>query len=391
MKAEAEKAIVGRIRADRLQKLTLDMTAIRSYTGDTREVAEFYAAHLEEMGLAVTVVRDYPNSPCVVGRLAGAGGGPALELNGHMDTVPVEHVAPYVADGRIYGRGSADMKGGIAAMTEAVRVIKESGVRLKGDLLLVTHGLHEAPAGHSEDLVSLLKNGIKGDAALISEVAHDTLPIAGMGVTVFDVTFSRPGQPTHELHAEPGTPHPIWASHRFLDLIKKRQAELDQVDVPYIGHESLFVGVAEGGDFYNRWPTTSHVVGTRRYAPGKTYADMKVEMEAMVRQVEEETGASAELTLHEVKDGFRVDEKEPLIGVLQGVYSDTTGKDLPLVGIRMVGDAPMFLRHGGISALYHGPAGEGAHADLESVPVAELVRVAQVYALAALRYVGFEK
>jgi acetylornithine deacetylase/succinyl-diaminopimelate desuccinylase-like protein len=62
------------------------------------------------------------------------------------------------------------------------------------------------------------------------------------------------------------------------------------------------------------------------------------------------------------------------------------GKELPLVGSRMVGDASLFINEGGIPALYHGPGGTGAHADVESVPVSELVRAAQVYIATALDY-----
>ena len=126
--------LLGRVEAERLQQTTLDLVRIRSYTGDTREVAAAYARLLEEIGLNVEILHDFPNDPCVVARLKGSGGGPTLEFNGHLDTVPVPHPDPCVKDGRIYGRGSADMKGGLAAMAEAARVFAASGTRLKGDL-----------------------------------------------------------------------------------------------------------------------------------------------------------------------------------------------------------------------------------------------------------------
>ena len=86
--------LVGRVDAERLQQATLDLVRIRSYTGDTREVAAAYARHLEQIGLEVEILRDFPNDPCVVARLRGSGGGPTLEFNGHLDTVPVDHPAP---------------------------------------------------------------------------------------------------------------------------------------------------------------------------------------------------------------------------------------------------------------------------------------------------------
>jgi acetylornithine deacetylase/succinyl-diaminopimelate desuccinylase-like protein len=380
--------LLSRVDAGRLEELTLDLTRIRSYTGDTREVAAVYARHLERIGLKVEVLRDRPNDPCVVARLRGAGGGPTLEFNGHLDTVPVDHPAPLVADGRVFGRGAADMKGGLAAMAEAAHVIASSGARLKGDLLLVAHGLHEAPDGHGEDLLDLVRRGIKGDAVIIAEVASDTLPVVGLGQAIFDFTISRPGETTHELLTPPATPHPILAAVHLVNLMEARNAELAQSPIPYIGAESYFIGILHGGDFFNRWTNTCRLVGTRRYGPANSFAGVEEELRSMAARVERDTWARVDLNLIPVRDGFRVAEDESLVVALRRAYLEVTGHDLPLVGSRMVGDAPIFITEGKVPALYHGPGGQGAHADLESVAVADLVRATKVYVLTALDYAG---
>jgi acetylornithine deacetylase/succinyl-diaminopimelate desuccinylase-like protein len=380
--------LLGCIDARRLERTTLDLVRIRSYTGDTREVAAFYARHLEQIGLEVELLQDFPNDPCVVARLRGRGAGPTLEFNGHLDTVPVAHPDPRVKDGRVYGRGSADMKGGLAAMAEAARVIVESGVRLKGDLLLVAHGLHEAPGGHGQDLLNLVRRGIKGDAVIITELASDTLPVVGLGQAAFEFAITRPGESSHELLTPPDTPHPILAAVRLVNLIQVRHNELAQAQIPYVGAESFFVGILQGGDFFNRWTNSCRLVGTRRYGPENSYANVLAELQAMATQVERETGAQVALNLIPVRDGFRVAEDEPLLIALRRAYQQLTGRELPLVGSRMVGDAAIFIKEGKVPALYHGPGGTGAHADLESVAVADLVRAAKVYVLTALDYVG---
>jgi acetylornithine deacetylase/succinyl-diaminopimelate desuccinylase-like protein len=380
--------LLGRVDAERLQRTTLELARIRSYTGDTREAAEAYARRLEENGLDVEILRDFPNDPCVVARLRGAGRGPTLEFNGHLDTVPVEHPAPLVTDGRVFGRGTADMKGGLAAMAEAARVIAASGLRLKGDLLLVAHGLHEAPDGHGEDLLDLVRRGIKGDAVIIAEVASDTLPVVGLGQAIFDFTISRPGESMHELLTPPPTPHPILAAVRLVNLMQARHAELAQSPIPYIGPESFFIGMLHGGDFFNRWTNTCRLVGTRRYGPQNSFAGVEEELRAMATQVQQETWARVDLTLIPVRDGFRVAEDEPLVVALRRAYTKVTGQGLPLVGTRMVGDAAIFIKEGKVPALYHGPGGQGAHADLESVALSDLVRAAKVYVLTSLDYVG---
>ncbi len=380
--------LLGRVDAGRLEQLTLDLVRIRSYTGDTREVAGAYARHLEQFGLEVEVLRDFPNDPCVVARLRGAGRGPTLEFNGHLDTVPVDHPAPYVRDGRIYGRGSADMKGGLAAMAEAARVMAESDIRIKGGLLLVAHGLHEAPHGQGQDLLDLVRRGIKGDAVIITEVASDTLPIVGLGQAAYEFTVTRPGESSHELLTPSGTPHPILAAVRLVNLMQDRHAELAKVQIPYVGAESFFVGILQGGDFFNRWTNACRLVGTRRYGPENSYATVLAELQTMAAQVERETGAQVALNLIPVRDGFRVAEDEPLVIALRQAYLEVTGRELPLVGSRMVGDAAIFIKEGKVPAVYHGPGGQGAHADLESVAVSDLVRAAKVYVLTALDYVG---
>ncbi|HWU38813.1 MAG TPA: M20/M25/M40 family metallo-hydrolase [Candidatus Acidoferrum sp.] len=380
--------LLNRVNADRLQNLTIDLVRIRSYTGDTREVAEAYARCLGEICLDVQILRDFPQSPCVVGRLHGTGGGPTLEFNGHLDTVPLSHPEPSITDGRVYGRGSADMKGGLAAMAETCRVMVESGIKLKGDLLLVAHGLHEAPQGHGEDIFSLVRRGIKGDSVIVTEVASDTLPIVGFGQAVYEFTITRPGESSHELLTAPGTAHPILAAVRMVGLMQERNAEYAKVEFPGIGHESFFVGILHGGDFFNRWTNSCHIVGTRRYGPDKTYEVVKNELAGMATQVEAKTGTRVALNLIPVRDGFRVGESEPIVSALRSSYRDVTGAELPFVGIRMVGDAPVFINEGGVPALYHGPKGHGAHADLEWVPVSELVRATKVYILTALQYVG---
>ncbi len=372
----------------RVANLTLDLVRIRSYTGETVEVAECYADHLAGLGLEVQVLRDFPRTPQVVARLRGTGGGPTLELNGHLDTVPVEHSAPRIADGAVYGRGAADMKGGLAAEVEAVRCLMEAGVRLRGDLLLTAHGLHEAPTGHGEDLAARMRSGPKGDAAIIAEGASDALLVAGLGMGIFEITVSQPGGSIHENDVRPGTPHPILAANRLVTLMQERAAELAKSDLPYTGPESYFLGVFQSGDFYNRLPASCRIVGTRRYAPEKSFEEVAAEIEGLARRVEEETGATVRVEFTKTRDGFRLAEDAPIVRSLRGAYATVTGRELPLRGWRSVADAPVFEKVGGVPAVYHSPGGEGAHADLERVPIAGLVRAARVYLLTAASFAG---
>jgi acetylornithine deacetylase/succinyl-diaminopimelate desuccinylase-like protein len=380
--------IVDAVQPDRLAEVSLALCAIRSYTGDTREATARFVAEAGAAGLEVAQFDDYPKTPAVVARLPGTGGGPSLELNAHIDTVPLDHAPAKLEGGILYGRGATDMKGSLAASLEVARALKDAGVRLRGDLLVSTHGLHEAPDGHSEDLIARLRRGVHGDAAIVPELGIDELPVVGIGMGLFRVEIRRDGEVTHETSTAPGTPHPAFAAARLVALFEQLGLELAHREIPYVGTESVFVGELHAGDFFNRFPTVARLSGTRRWAPERSHAEVEAEMAALCRRVAEEYGLAVELDLELTREGFRVDEAEPIVGIVRRVYRELNGRDLPLGGTRTVADASLFAQVAGVPALYHGPRGRGHHGDEEAMPVAELTRIARELALVAADFCG---
>jgi len=380
---------LSRVSAARAAQLALELVAIPSPTGDTAAVSERFAAELRSAGLEVDVFDRYPATPVVIGRLRGRPGGPTLILNGHLDTVPIPHAPPERRDGRIYGRGSADMKGPLAAGVEAVRALREAGAPLAGDVVLCAHGLHEAPAGHAEDLAAALREGaLRGDAAMVLEVGHDALPLAGLGSAIFVARFYRPGEVTHELMTPPGTPHPAFAVARALLALRELNGRIAEKPVEGVGPESVFVGQVHGGDFFNRFQTEAWIQGLRRYGPENSAEACGAELRDLLLPIAREEGLDLDLSIETVRDGFRIAADHPLARSLQEAYRAETGRPLPTTGIRIVADAPVFEKVGGIPCLYHGLAGEGAHGDVESLPEAELLRAARVYLRTILNFLG---
>jgi acetylornithine deacetylase/succinyl-diaminopimelate desuccinylase-like protein len=366
------------VDADQLRDLALELVEVESPTGDTAEVARLYAKRLEEIGMEVELLEDvFPATPTVVGRLRGGEPGPTIVLNGHLDTVPIPHAPPRVENGSIYGRGSADMKGACAAAAEAVGVFAEAPFR--GEVVIVAIGLHEAPGGRGEDLRHLLASGFRADMAVVCELGgHDDVVVAHMGQATAEITVSRPGMPTHELQTPAGTPHPLHAAARLLDEIRARNEELAANVHPRVGAETYFVGELHGGDFYNRFPTTCRVVGTRRWIPGNTLEAVEAEYRELLERVGAETGCGFELDFKLVRGAYEIDEGHPLLEALQAAYLEVTGKALEPTGAKVVADGALFAA-AGIPTVYHGPVGSGAHADVEYMPVDELVRAANVY------------
>jgi acetylornithine deacetylase/succinyl-diaminopimelate desuccinylase-like protein len=366
------------VDAGRLRDLTLELVSIDSPTGDTGEVARLYALRLEEIGMDVELLPEFPATPTVVARLRGARPGPTVVLNGHLDTVPIPHDPPRVENDAVYGRGSADMKGALAAAAEAVGVLHEAG-EFAGEIVIVAIGLHEAPGGRGEDLAHLLnERGFRADMAVVCELSGHDVAVAHMGQATVEITISRPGMPTHELKTPSGTPHPLMAAGRVLDAIARRNDELAAVEHPWVGAETYFVGELHGGDFYNRFPTTCRIVGTRRWAPGSSLEGVEAEFRALLDGVAAETGCDIDLDLKLVRGAYEIDPEHELVRALQESYREVTGAELEPVGIKVVADGALFAA-AGIPTVYHGPVGSGAHADVEFMPVAELVRAAEVY------------
>lgn len=365
------------VDAARLRDLTLELVEVESPTGDTANVARLYAQRLEELGMEVELLAEvFPATPTVVARLRGAQPGPTIVLNGHLDTVPIPHDPPRIENGSVYGRGSADMKGACAAAAEAVRVLAEAP--FAGEVVIVAIGLHEAPGGRGEDLKHLLDGGFHADMAVVCELSGHDVAIAHMGQATAEITISRSGMPTHELQTPQETPHPLLAAARVIEAIRARNEELSATEHPLVGAETYFVGEVHGGDFYNRFPTTCRIVGTRRWVPGNRLDAVETEYRELLAGVAAETGCEIDLDLKLVRDAYEIDPAHPLLKALQASYRDVTGKELEPVGIKVVADGALFAA-AGIPTVYHGPVGSGAHADVEFMPVDELVRAAEVY------------
>ncbi|HZS87049.1 MAG TPA: M20/M25/M40 family metallo-hydrolase [Chloroflexota bacterium] len=380
----------AQISPARLLQTTYDFVSVASPTGDERAFSLAYAGYLRSIGLDVEMDEEFPDSPSVIARLRGRREHPLLQFDGHTDTIPTPHAAPSLdlGAGIVRGRGTADMKGGLAAVAEALRAVRAVDVALEGSVLVTAHGMHEAPLGDQRTIRSLIRKGIKGDAAIVAEIGENFLTLAAKGMALFTIDISREGEPMHELEAPAALPHPLWAAGRLLALLDERRRELARQDLPLVGPETLFVGEVHGGDFYNRVPTTARVVGTRRFVAPRTFDDIEAEFASFCRTVEQETGTTVRCHLKHVGYPFSISADEPIVRCVRQAYRSATGQDLPTRGINMVGNASDLVGLGGVPAVYHGVNQSTAHSDDEYVVAGDLVRAARVYAASLLLYLN---
>jgi len=382
--------LVGEVDPDRLRALTMEAVGVRSWPGEERAMAEWYASVLERAGLDVAWDRSCPESPSVIGRWRAGAEGPTLQLDGHTDTVPVEHPAPYEEAGILYGRGTSDMKAGLAAIAEVCRILVRSGAPLRGQVLVTAHGQHERPAPGRrlhEPLLALFRQGIKGDACIIPEGPEHSLTITGKGHFMWDAVFRREGEPVHEVWGGGAIPHPVAAGHRFIALLEAR-ARTWTLDDPLVGPEYFFVGVFNGGHLYNVIPTSCRLEGVRRYPVGRSFEDARKDFDEVAAQVAREFGLAVDLNVIKSGQPYRLSEREPVVRAVRWGYEAATGRVMPLGGLRLSADASQFNNDGGIPAVYCGLDSERGHATPEYARLSEIVRGTRVLLLAALHFLA---
>lgn len=384
---EVRETILRAVNRDRLVETAVALVEVPSPTRSAGAVADRLAQILGDEGFSVErPVADWPEAPAVVVRFAADRPGPILQFDGHLDTVHLDFVPPRVENGTLYGSGASDMKGGIAAFVEALRVLREHDLLQAGGILITCHDHHEGPWGDRRQLRALIQAGYTGDAVMLPEYLADRLPVAGRGMAIFEVDIHREGERIHETLRDPNAPDVIAAGVELHRRLQALNATVSQVSDPYAGHDSVFVGYFQAGEIFNQSPTLCKLKGTRRWVtPGQTDAVL-AELQALFDAVAAETNTRMDVNFDVTGDAFRLDQESAFVTAFQAACRAAGGAPLPAGVKPFVDDGNIFSGEAGVPALTHGPDAHGAHTLQEHVAVAELVRMAQVYALTA---VGF--
>ena len=384
--AKLVKKIKSVVDRQRLLETAVALIEVPSPTRSAGAAADRLADILERDGFTVErPVADWPEAPAVVTRFDSGKPGRTLQFNGHLDTVHLPFVPPRVEKGILYGSGSSDMKGGIAAFVEALRVLRETAALEKGGILLTAHDHHEGPWGDRRQLRALIDAGYTGDAVLLPEYLADILPLAGRGMGIFEITIRRDGKPVHEVFREPGQPDVLRTGVDLMNRLYNLQDQLTAVD-PIAGRDSVFLGRISSGEIYNQSPTECHISGTRRWVtPGTRDA-----VETAFRGVVEDFARSCKVRITAdfavQADAFRLEASNPIVTSFQAAHTAVAGYPLGVGAKPFVDDGNFFSARAGIPALTHGPNAKGAHTLQEEVSLDELARVALVYALTAAAY-----
>lgn len=349
-----------------------------------REIAEYTADRLGELGLEVERYEPEPGRISVTGRLRGTGGGKSLMLNGHYDTVEVEGMAePFsgaVRDGRLYGRGSFDMKGSVAACVTAVKMLQDSGLRLRGDVVVAAVADEEYGSCGTADLVQR----VKVDGAIVTEPTALQICLAHKGYLWIAVETH--GRAAHGSKVDQGIDANMRMG-RFLGRLDRLEQDLRRRP-PHrlVGPPSLHAATLQGGTGLSTYAASSRLEIERRTIPGETEASAMAEILALRAElVAEDAGFEARVECFFAREPFEV---APDAGVVRSLASAATA----VLGRqpKMVGDTPWMdsalLAAAGVETAVFGPTGAGAHAAVEWVDLESVYQTADVLAATARHY-----
>ncbi|HVM65236.1 MAG TPA: M20 family metallopeptidase [Acidimicrobiales bacterium] len=373
-----------------LVEMTRALVAARSANppGDERAVAVVAQGLLEGLGAEVTVVEGAPDRVSVIGRV-GDRGSPTLLVNGHLDTVPVgpaewahDPFAGEVSDGRLWGRGSADMKGGVAAAIEAVHTVRRSGADLPCDV--VFHLVADEERGGQLGTRVLLERGlVSGDACLVPEPTGLDICIAERGILHVDVRLH--GRAAHASEPRNGISAIEKAAKVVLAL---HGADFGHPQHPLLGKPTANAGVIHGGTGPNVVAEHCVVTVDHRALPGQSEQDAVEDVRRLIDGIDDRD-LRYELAPIVWGEASELRGDHPWVAHVGGVIAATTGREPAVIGMPFATDARFVRNQAAIPAVVCGP-GEIAQAHIvdEWVSIDALVDAAAVY---AALMAGFDK
>jgi acetylornithine deacetylase len=411
-----ERRVLDAVDTDGLVAFARELISIPSLGGQETPAQQRMAAEMQAMGLEVdvwdidftelarhpayTVEIEREHGLGVVGT-TGTGEGRTLILNGHIDVVAAGDTARWtvppwrgmVRDGRLYGRGSADMKGALACALYAARAIADAGATLAGRLVI------ESVIGEEDGgcgTLACIERGYRGDGAIVLEPTELMVAPAQAGALNFRIRV--PGAAAHGCFRDEGV-NPIAkfipVYQALAELERRRNSNVvhplfTDYPLPY----ALSVGTVRAGV----WPSTvgEELVCEGRYgiAVGEDLDTARALFEAAVADA-----AAADAWLHDHRPvvewwgaQFRPAEtpvESPVVTSITRALADVSAMEPVVRGMPYGADMRLLVREGGTPTVLFGPGDvRRAHAPDEFVEIGELMAAARTVALAALRFCG---
>lgn len=425
-----ERAALGALDASGLVAFLRELVAIPSVDGEEtaaqRRVAEWMRAEgfaTDVWDIDLETVGAHPDFSCEVERHEALGvvgwigpdarmaGGRDLLLDGHIDVVPEGEpsswtVAPWAGvlrEGRVYGRGACDMKGGLCAALFAAKALHDAQAPLLGRVLVASVVGEED--GGLGTLATLLR-GHTADGAVVTEPTGLGIVTAGAGSLMFRVTVE--GRAAHGSVRTEGVSAiekflPLFAAVRGVESARcglsagRSGVAGDPGAPPFAGHSlpwPIEIGTLRAGEWASSVPERLVCEGRFGFAPGEDEADARRAFETALA-----AAAAGDDWLRDHPPAVEwwggrfapavTDPADPLVAALAGAAADVLGAAAPLAGVTYGSDMRLFVNVARMPAVLFGPGDvRDCHGADESVSVDEVVRAARTLIVAATRYCG---
>jgi succinyl-diaminopimelate desuccinylase len=386
---ELEK-LLNRIDAKELTELCQQLVRIKSVNppGDELTIAQYAADYLRQAGLETELVAHGPKRASVLARLKGRGRKPGLLYSAHLDTVPVgaetwlhDPFSGDVADEKVWGRGSADMKGGMAVIMSVARILAQAEVPLQGDLIL---GLTAGEEVDSLGAMTLAARPNLGpvQAVVVTEPSSNQLFIAEKGALQIEIT-------THGKTAHGSMPE---LGRNAVMMMVALLAELDTLPIPCTPHPMLggfsrSINTIAGGIKVNVIPDQCTAEVDMRTVPGQNHRDILARIEELIAGFRKKNpGFSAGIRILNDRPPIVTSPDDPMVHRFVEMIEQATAKRPTPQGVRYFTDAVAFVPVLKAPMIICGPGQAGlAHQPNEYVEIDKLTESARILTLAAFR------
>lgn len=390
---------------------------IPSVAGEEKGIQEFVAAYLRKMGLAVKMWdpkiakmkghpayidtgTDYEGRPNVVGIHKGKGQGRSLILNGHTDVVTPEPLKRWshdpwgaeVSEGKIYGRGACDMKGGVAGMIKALETLRELDLAPLGDVIVEV--VVDEEAGGNGTLASILE-GYNADGAIFAEPTSCKIEPAHRGASFWRVSVEGKGAHAGVMHKGISAVEKAILIYGAIQNLKETRNEKTQGHPLYRDYPlpvPLLVGKFNSGEWPSAVPEECILEGAIEFLPGEELKTVRKEFE---RAIEQAAQKDSWLKKHppEVEwfglhfPAVEIPLAHPLIKTFQRAYSEISGEEAQIAGLPAGCDMRLRVLYGKTPSIIFGPGDISlAHRVDEFIRIDELVFFTKILALGILKW-----
>lgn len=395
-----------------------DIIRVPSVTGNEGPIQEFISKYIAAMGMKVDVFvpsleelrkhpafvevsQGYEGRPNVVGTLKGSGGGRSLLFNGHVDVIPEGAQDNWVhgswsgdiEDGKMYGRGTSDMKSGVAAMTMAIKAIGESGIKLKGDII-AEYVMDEELSGNGT--LACVMKGYRADGGICCETSSMCVNPGSIGRIWFEIKVK-------------GKAAGIQRRYEGINaidmgyLVTKAVSEFEKTRVNKIRHPlypdimgsiPCMIGMFESGTYNSAFPDSCLLKGSMATVPGEDSSQVKAEFAKFIQEKTSDNPWLKENPPEVTFTGYFAEPSSipvdsPIVQTLCKNFEDIMQKKPTINGRQGAADIRFMNQYGNTPTVIFGPGKtEQMHANNEWVELKDYINSIKILAETIIEWCG---